>query len=118
MSATETKGLIVDAVEHLAAEVPALRQVKLVLRLELPARGADAPIWRVSLPGPEVDRDPAADARVDVSVQRQHFNELAREGTLRQWARAYERGYVKVSGDSSVVKLLGNVIERQLARSA
>ena len=50
-------------------------------------------------------------------MQRQQFNELAEEGTLRQWARAHEQGHVKVTGDSSVIKLLGNVVERQLART-
>ncbi|MEX1140844.1 MAG: hypothetical protein WD399_06260 [Thermoleophilaceae bacterium] len=117
MSATETKVLIGQAVDRLGSEVPSLKQLKLVMRLQLPARGADAPIWRVELPGPKIDRDPAGDARIDVTVQRQQFNELAREGTLRQWAKAYDNGHVKVSGDSSVVKLLGNVIERQLARA-
>jgi hypothetical protein len=117
VSATETKALIATAVERVEAEVPALKQLKLVVRLELPARGSDAPIWRVEVPGPKVDRDPAGDARLDVVVQRQQFNELAKEGTLRQWAKAYEQGHVKVSGDSSVVKLLGSVVERQLART-
>ena len=117
MSATDTKALIADAIEHLGDEVPSLRQLKLVIRLELPSRGGDAPIWRVEVPGPKVDRDPAGDARLDVTVQRQQFNELAREGTRRQWAKAYEQGHVKVTGDSSVVKLLGSVIERQLVRT-
>jgi hypothetical protein len=117
VSATDTKALIADAIERLGAEVPSLRQLKLVIRLQLPSRGGDAPIWRVEVPGPKVDRDPAGDARLDVTVQRQQFNELAREGTLRQWAKAYDQGHVKVSGDSSVVKLLGNVIERQLVRA-
>lgn len=117
MSATDTKALIADAIERLATEVPSLRQLKLVIRLELPSRGGDAPIWRVEVPGPKVDRDPAGDSRLSVIVQRQQFNELAREGTLRQWAKAYDQGHVKVTGDSSVVKLLGNVIERQLVRA-
>ncbi len=117
MSATETKALIATAIGRLETEVPSLSQLKLVIRLELPSRGGDAPIWRVEVPGPKVDRDPAGDARLDVIVQRQQFNELAREGTLRQWAKAYEQGHVKVSGDSSVVKLLGNVVERQLTRT-
>ncbi len=117
MSATDTKALIADAIEHLGDEVPSLRQLKLVIRLELPSRGGDAPILRVEVPGAKVDRDPAGDARLDVTVQRQQFNELAREGTLRQWAKAYEQGHVKVTGDSAVVKLLGNVIERQLVRA-
>jgi len=117
MSAADTKTLIVTAVERLAAEIPALAQIKLVVRLELQARGPDAPIWRVELPGPKVARDPAGDARLDVTVARQTFNDLATEGTLRDWARAHERGNVKVTGDSAVVKLLGNVLSRQLART-
>jgi len=117
MSATETKALIARAIERLREELPALGQLKLVVKLELRARGGDAPIWRVELPGPKVDRDPAGDARLEVSVARPDFNQLASEGRLRDWADAYDRGQVRVSGDRSVVKLLGNVIERQLARS-
>jgi hypothetical protein len=75
------------------------------------------PIWRVEVPGPKIDRDPAGDARVDVSVARSHFNELAREGRLRDWVDAYEHGHVKVSGDPAVIKLLGNVIQRRRARA-
>jgi hypothetical protein len=115
VSAADTKQLIARAVERLQQEVPALGQLKLVARLELPARGAGAPIWRVEVPGPKISKDPAGDARIDVSVARSHFNELAKDGRLRDWAEAYEHGHVKVSGDSAVIKLLGNVIERRLA---
>jgi hypothetical protein len=115
VAATDTKALIARAVERLQEEVPALGQLKLVARLELRARGGDAPIWRVEVPGPKISKDPAGDARLDVSVARSHFNELAKDGRLRHWAEAYERGHVKVSGDSAVIKLLGNVIERRLA---
>jgi hypothetical protein len=115
VAATETKALIARAVERLGEEVPALRQVKLVARLELRARGGDAPIWRVELPGPRISKDPAGDARVDVSIARSHFNELAEDGRLRHWVDAYEHGHVRVSGDAAVIKLLGNVIERRLA---
>ena len=117
MSATETKALIAQAVDRLQEEVPSLGRLKLVVRLELRARGTDVPIWRVEVPGPKIDRDPAGDARIDVSVARSHFNELAREGRLRDWAEAYEHGHLRVSGDSGVVKLLGNVLERQLSRA-
>jgi hypothetical protein len=117
VSSADTKALIGSAIEQLMTELPALRQLKLVTRLELRARGGDAPIWRVELPGPKIDRDAAADARIDVAIMRPQFNELAEEGTLRQWASAYERGQVTVSGDPAVIKLLGNVIQRQLSRS-
>jgi hypothetical protein len=115
LSATDTRALITRAIERLQEEVPALGQLKLVARLELRARGGDAPIWRVEVPGPKISKDPAGDARIDVSVARSHFNELAKDGRLRHWAEAYEHGHVKVSGDSAVIKLLGNVIERRLA---
>ena len=70
MSSGDTRSLIRQAVEHLQEEVPALKQVKLVIRLELRARGTDVPIWRVEVPGPQISRDPAGDARIDVSVAR------------------------------------------------
>ena len=116
MSAGDTRALIERAVERLQEEVPSLRKLKLVMRLELRARG-DVPIWRVELPGPVITKDPAGDARLDVSVSRSHFNELAAEGRLRHWVEAYEHGHVRVTGDAAVTKLLANVIQRQLARA-
>jgi len=116
LATSDTKALIEQAVRRFGDEVPALRQLKLVIRLELRARG-EAPIWRVETPGPKVTRDPAGDARIDVSVVRSHFNELAKDGRLRDWVHAYEHGHVKVSGESGVLRLLANVIERQRVRS-
>jgi len=115
-SAGDTKALIAQAVERFGQEVPALQQLKLVIRLELRSHG-DVPIWRVEVPGPQITKDPAGDARLDVSVSRSNFNELAKEGSLRDWVEAYEHGDLKVTGEAAVVKLIGNVIERQLARS-
>src|SRR5437762_2414394 len=116
MSAGETRALIEQAVERFGDEVPALRNLKVVLRLELRAR-ADAPVWRVELPGPRVSRDQAGDPRVEITVQRPEFNQLAKDGRLRDWVDAYNRGHVTVSGEPGVVKLVGNVIERQLSRA-
>jgi hypothetical protein len=116
VSAGDTRSLIRQAIENLQGEVTALGQLKLVVRLELRARGGGAPIWRVEVPGPKIDRDPAGDARLDVSVARSHFNELATDGRLHHWVEAYEHGHVRVTGDPAVIKLLGNVIQRQLVR--
>ncbi len=118
MSATQTRTQIARAIERLQEEVPSLKGLKLVIKLELRARGAGAPIWRVEVPGPKIDRDPAGDARLEVSVAHSQFNELAAEGRLRDWAKAYEQGHVRVAGNSAVIKLLGNVMQRQLARSS
>ena len=116
MSSAETKALIAQAITRLGEEVPALKQLKLVIRLELRSRG-HAPMWRVEVPGPKISKDPAGDARLDVSVARSHFNELAAEGRLTHWAEAYEHGHVKVSGEPAVVRLIASVIERRLART-
>ena len=85
-SSSDTRGLIQQGVEHLIEELPALKPLRLVIRLELKARG-DAPVWRVELPGPKITKDPAADSRIDVSVIRSNFNDLARDGTLKQLFR-------------------------------
>ena len=116
MSSTDTRTLITQAIERFTDEVPALKNLKLVLRLELRAHGGDVPIWRVELPGPKITKDPAADSRLDVTVIRANFNDLAREGTLKQWVSAYERGQVRVTGDAGVIRLVGQVVQRQLAR--
>jgi hypothetical protein len=116
VSSGDTRSLIQQAIENVYAEVPALKPLKLVIRLELRARG-DVPIWRVEVPGPKIAKEPAGDARIDVSVSRPHFNELAAEGSLKQWVDAYEHGHVRVSGEPAVTKLIGNVIQRQLARA-
>lgn len=115
MSAAGTRELIAQAVDRFLAEVPALKSLKLVVRLELRARGGDTPIWRVEVPGPVITKDPAGDARLDISVARSHFNELAAEGQLRHWIDAYEHGHVRVTGDAAVTQLLGNVIVRRQA---
>jgi hypothetical protein len=116
MSTQDTRALITQAIDRFTAEVPALKQLKLVMRLELRARGGDPPIWRVELPGPSIQKDPAADARVDVSIGRPEFNELAAKGHLKDWATAYERGHVRVTGDEGVIRLVGQVVQRQMAR--
>ena len=116
MSQADTRALIEGAVARFQEDVPALKPLQLVVRLELHARG-DAGVWRVELPGPKVSRDPAADARIDVSIPRAFFNELAKDGRLPDWVEAYEHGHVRVSGDRQIIRLIGNVIERRQARA-
>jgi hypothetical protein len=116
MSSGDTRSLIQQAVERFGHEVPALQQLKLVIRLELRSHG-EVPIWRVEVPGPKISKDPAGDARLDVSVDRPQFNQLAAEGRLKDWVDAWEHGHVRVTGEGAVVKLIANVIERQLLRA-
>jgi hypothetical protein len=116
MSSSDTKDQISQVLSSLGEEVPALKQLALVMRLELRGRG-DTQVWRVEVPGLELSKDPAGDARVHVTVPRQNFNELVANGKLKDFVDAYERGHIKVSGDEAVISLVAKVIERQRSRS-
>jgi hypothetical protein len=113
--ATDTKSLIETAVKRFLDEVPALQQLKLVVGLELRARG-DPQIYRVELPGPKVSRDVPADAKVTLTVNRAQFNELATKGNVRDWREAFAHGDAKATGIDQVMKLIVNVVERHEER--
>jgi len=114
--ASETKDLIEEGARRFIDEVPALKQLKLVLRLDLRSR-RESQTWRVQFPAIEAKRDPAADARVTVVAPRSHFNELAKDGRLQHWRDAYENGYIRVTGQDEILKLIGRVIERHETRA-
>lgn len=116
MTTADTKALIEEAVRRFQAEVPALAKLKLVVELELRGRG-DIQLFRVELPGPKITRDIASDAKVRLSVPRSHFNELAREGTVRHWREAFESGTVRATGPAEILRLIQSVVERQEERT-
>ena len=114
--ASETKQLIEEGARRFLEEVPALKQLRVVLRLDLRAR-RESQTWRVELPDVSVSKDAAADAKVTVLAPRSHFNELAKDGRLQHWRDAYEHGDVRVSGQQEIIKLIGRVIERHETRA-
>ena len=116
MSTAETKVLIEEGIARFQKQVPALERLKLVMELELRGRG-DIQLFRVEVPGPKITRDIASDAKVRLSVPRSHFNELAREGTLRHWRDAFESGTVKATGPVEILKLIQSVVEKQEERT-
>ena len=116
MSTADTKALIEDAVRNFQGEVPALAKLKLVTELELRGRG-DIQLFRVEVPGPKVTKDIASDAKVRLSIPRAQFNDLAREGNLRQWREAFESGVAKASGPAEILRLILNVVEKQEERT-
>ena len=111
-----TSDLIRTAVERFQAEVPALANLKLVFGLELKAKH-DIQLYRVELPGPKIAKDLAQDERVLVVVDRPQFNDLAEKGTLKSYRRAVETGHIKANGDSNVLKLIAQVVEKQEQRA-
>ncbi|HEX7278680.1 MAG TPA: hypothetical protein VF255_03550 [Solirubrobacterales bacterium] len=111
-----TSELIRTAIERFQAEVPSLQNLKLVFGLELRAKH-DVQLYRVELPGPKITKDLAQDERILVEIDRPQFNELAEKGTLKSYRRAAETGHIKATGDSNVVKLISQVVEKQEERN-
>jgi len=111
-----TSDLIRTAIERFQAEVPSLQNLKLVFGLELRAKH-DIQLYRVELPGPKIAKDLQQDERVLVEIDRPQFNELAEKGTLKSYRRAVETGHIKANGDSNVIKLIAQVVEKQEARN-
>jgi len=116
MATADTKALIEEAVGNFKKEVPALERLKLVVELELRGRG-DIQLFRVELPGPRITKDIASDAKVRLSIPRSHFNELAREGTIRHWREAFESGVVRATGPAEILRLIQSVVEKQEERT-
>ena len=114
--ASETQQLIELAGRRFLEEVPALKQLKLVIRLDLRAR-RESQTWRVQFPDVTAKKDPASDSRVTVLAPRSHFNELAKDGRLQHWRDAYENGYIRVAGQEDILKLIARVIERHETRA-
>lgn len=112
----DTKGQIETAVTRFQAEVPALQKLKLIFGLELKGRG-DIQLYRVELPGPKIAKDLAQDERVLVQIDRAEFNQLSEKGTLKSYRRAWETGHIKATGDSNVLKLIAQVVEKQEQRA-
>jgi hypothetical protein len=104
-----TADLIKTAVERFQAEVPALQKLKLVFGVQLKARH-DIQLYRVELPGPVIKKDLSQDERVIVEIDRPQFNDLAEKGTVKSYRKAYETGHIKATGDSNVIKLVGQVV--------
>lgn len=111
-----TADLIKTAVERFQAEVPALQKLKLVFGVQLKAKH-DIQLYRVELPGIKVSKDLRQDERVLVEIDRPQFNELAEKGTVKSYRKAYETGHIKATGDSNVVKLVGQVVVRHEERT-
>jgi hypothetical protein len=108
--------LITTGYRRFIAEVPGLGNLKLTIRLELRGRG-DVQVFGVRIPGPIITKGEPENARLELAMPRQDFNELSERGKLGDWREAYEHGHIRVTGDPEIQQLLGKVIDRQVARS-
>ncbi|MGH2918576.1 MAG: hypothetical protein ACRDLS_08265 [Solirubrobacteraceae bacterium] len=111
----DAKTLIEIAVNRFLEEVPALAPLKLVFGVELRGRG-DVQMYRVQLPGPQVTKGIAEDARVRVEMPRSFFNVMAKEAHIADWRDAFTYGQAKASGVGEIMKLITHVVEKQEER--
>lgn len=109
-----THDLIEIAYKRFIEELPALEKLRIVGRLELRARG-DIQVYGVEAPGPVITKGEPENPRIEVSLPRADFNDLADAG-LEHWHTAYDHGVVRVGGDPAVIRLLGGVIAKHEAR--
>ena len=115
MSGEDAKTLIETAARNFVTEVPALAPMKLVVGVDLRGRG-DVQQYRLELPGIDVTKGAAPDARVRVEMPRAFFNVMAVEGKVPDWIEAFTYGQAKASGPPQILKLVVNVVERHEER--
>ena len=113
--AEDAKTLIETATRRFLEEVPALEPIKLVVGVELRGRG-DTQHYRLEMPGVNVTKGPANDARLRVEMRREFFNVMASEGKVPDWVEAFTYGQAKASGPEQFLKLIVNVVDRQQER--
>ena len=113
--AEDAKALIELATRRFIEEVPALEPIKLVVGVELRGRG-DVQHFRLEMPGVNVTKDSATDARVRVDMRREFFNVMAKEAKVPDWIEAFTYGQAKASGPEQILRLIVNVVDRQQER--
>jgi hypothetical protein len=115
VASDDAKTLLEEAVTRFLDEIPAFKQMKLVVGVDLRGRG-DTQQYRVELPGPKVSKDIAPDARVRVEMPRAFFNVMAREAMVADWVEAFTYGKAKATGSAEILKLIRHVVERHEER--
>jgi hypothetical protein len=113
--AEDAKALIELATRRFIEEVPALEPIKLVVGVDLRGRG-DVQQYRLEMPGVQVTKGSADDARIRVDMRREFFNVMAKEGKVPDWVEAFTYGQAKASGPEQFVRLIVQVVERQQER--
>lgn len=115
MSQTDTRAQLEEAGRRFIEAVPALASLALVVKVDLQAKG-DHQIYRLTFPGPRVEKDDGSPAMIDVLIMRHDFNHLLdpRFG-LKEWGEAYRQGKIKASG-GGMLQLVQRVIEKQQRR--
>lgn len=115
MSNRDSRTAVEIALKQLLEHVPALKPLKLIAAAEVQG-GRDIQLIRVVMPGPQVTKAIAPDARVTLTIRRDLLNEMIELNDLQAWIRAWDHGKFRVSGVQEYLKLIGQVIEKTAAK--
>jgi len=114
---TDAPQMIIKAVSEVLDEVPALKQLKLVVAIELHGRG-DVQIFRLQLPELDVTKEITGDERVNLELRRDFFNLMVEHGAkVADWEQALHEGRLKATGMTQYLQLIGRVVEKQQERA-
>src|SRR3954447_22761738 len=114
--ASDAIPLLEKTVRRFLDEVPALKPMKLVAGVHLHGRG-DTQMFRVELPDVKVTKDIAADAKVNIEMRREFFNEMAKDAKVADWREAFTYGQAKATGPTQILQLIERVVDKQDERS-
>jgi hypothetical protein len=98
-------------------EVPALKDLKLVVGVDLNGRGGDVQQFRIEMPQLDVRKDMGTDAKIRIEMRRDFFNLMVEHGAkVADWEQAFHEGRAKATGVTQYLQLIQRVVERQQER--
>ena len=99
-------------------EVPALKDLKLVIGVDLNGRGGDTQQFRIDMPELDIRKDMGTDAKIRIEMRRDFFNLMVEHGAkVADWRAAFLEGKAKATGVDQYLKLIQRVVERQQERA-
>jgi hypothetical protein len=99
-------------------EVPALKELKLVIGVDLNGRGGDTQQFRIEMPELDIRKDMGTDAKIRIELRRDFFNLMVEHGAkVADWEQAFHEGRAKATGVTQYLQLIQRVVERQQERA-
>ena len=110
--------LLERAAREFLDEVPALKDLKLVVGVDLNGRGGDVQQFRIDMPQLEIKKDMGTEAKIRIEMRRDFFNLMVEHGAkVADWEQAFHEGRAKATGVDQYLKLIQRVVERQQERA-
>ena len=80
MASSDAIELLDRAVRGFLDEVPALKDLKLVVGVDLNGRGGDVQQFRIEMPDLDIRKDMGTDAKIRIEMRRDFFNLMVEHG--------------------------------------